>query len=235
MNRRTQWTIGITVIVLGAGVMGLAFFEEESSVRYVEDIQGDPGGHALGSFTLLGFPQPPVLTVVGADGSSMEQANPHYRNETRNVVAWQDDGVLYHSVHTVRVDGPDASGTSHWSLRNETRVAGQAETAFPITWSNWTIEGDHRVFLIQGFPDANGESPLIFGVFTGPLRDPMQPKPSQFEGHVMTSVDGVDVPSDALVYWVEEYTAGCSSKFIPPTVEEYGHGTNATYATNATY
>lgn len=232
MNRRTQAIIGVTVVLLGAGVVALGFLDDEATVRYVADIIEDPNGHASGKYTLLGVPQPRELAVIGSDGAGATQDNPSFVNETTRVVGWHRGGTLFVSTLTVTVEGPDAAGVSHWSVRNETREAGRPALVGPATQHNWTITGPHLVFLIEGFIDSNGDTPAVFGVYRGTLREPMQPKPSQFQGHVMTSLpDGSPVPGDALVYWVEEYTAGCSSKFLPPEArEEYSDKHNETVA-----
>lgn len=218
MNRRTQALIGATVLLLGVGVVALGYFEEETTVRYVEDLHADPDGHSAGTYTLLGIPQPPELHTAGADGTERVEANPAYANRTVDTVLWSHDGTDYLSTHTLTVDGPDADGTTHWTLRNETRRAGHADLAFPPTEESWAVTGLHTVFRIQAFQaDGASEPAVVWGVYKGPLRDPVQPKPSQFEGRL-----AADLPDGALVFDVEELTVGCSSKFLPPEVaEEY--------------
>lgn len=218
MNGGTGLIIGLTVIALGVGVVGLGFLEQEGQVRYVHDIVADPSAHATGSYTLLGMPQPPTLTGTG-EGGQKEVANPGYRDQTRQVVRWWQDGVQHFSTLTLRVDLGD--GTSHWSLQNQTRAPEHPDLAFPTTYENWTVQRPHVVFLIQGFEDRNGDTPYVFGIYEGVLRDPVQPKPSQFRGHVATQLPGgAPVPTGALLYHVDEYTAGCSSKFLPAEVRD---------------
>lgn len=216
MKLGTQLTIGLTVVALGVGVMALGFVDQEAAVRQVYDVTRDPGAHLGGPYTVVGIPQPEVLTTFASGGEAVKRPNPAFVNETRHHTAWDAaDGTRHVSTMVLRVDGPGADGVSHWSLRNETRVPGQGLVGAP-TFTNWTVSGPHMVILIQGFPDENGETPWLFGVYQGVLREPLQPKPSQFEGRVATVLPGgVPVPSGAVVFSVEEYTAGCSSKFIP--------------------
>ncbi len=220
MNTKTRLIIGATIVALGIGVISLGFIDQEGDVRYVNDIAERPEAHTSGSYTLLGMPQPRTFTTYGANGEVVE-ANPNYQPSTQRVVRWSQDGVEHFSTLTLAVDGP-SNGTSTWSLRNDTRIPTMGET-LPATWTNWTISRPHLVFQIQGFPDSNGIQPVVWGVYEGVLRDPLQAKPSQFVGRVASTLPGgIPVPAGALVYHVDEYTAGCSSKFLPPdVVEEY--------------
>lgn len=215
MRLGTQLTIGLTVVALGIGVVALGFVDQEAAVRQVSDVTRDPGAHTTGTYTLVGIPQPEILTTFASGGEAVQQPNPAHRNETRHHVAWDAaDGTRHVSTLILRVDGPDADGVSHWSLWNETRVPGRGLVGTPAR-TDWTVTGPHTVILIEGFPD-DGETPRMFGVYEGVLREPLQPKPSQFEGRVATALPGgVPVPDGAVVFAVEEYTAGCSSKFIP--------------------
>ncbi len=216
MNLRTQAIIGAVVIALGVGVVALGFVDQDANVRQVSEVLANPSAHASGTYTLVGIPQPKILTTFANGGSTVEQANAAYQNHTTRTTSWNEGETRYFSTHTLTVQGPGPDGTSHWSLQNRTTLPGSLEPAKPTTWTNWTLEGPHKVFLIQGFPDENGDSPLLFGVYKGVLREPLQPKPSQFEGRIATTLpSGADLPAGALVFMVEEYTAGCSSKFIP--------------------
>ncbi len=222
MNRRTQAIIGLTVVLLGVGVVALGFLDDEATVRYVEDLLRDPAAHAAGSYTVLGVPQPQQLTVTASDGASVVEVNPSFTNTTVNAVGWQLDGKLMVSTHTLSVLGPDpVTGVSQWSFRNETREAGRAAIIGEPREATWTMTGPHMVFLIEGFVNDNGEIPAVFGVYHGSLREPMQPKPSQFQGHLLTELaDGTPLPDGTLLFGVQEYTAGCSSKFLPPEARE---------------
>lgn len=219
MNARSGIIIGATLVAMGVGVVGLGFIEQEGQVRYVHDIVADPQAHRAGSFTLLGMPQPPVLSGIG-EGGDAEMPNPGYRDHTRHVVAWWQAGIQHFSTLTLRVELA-GDGTSHWSLHNVTRAPERPGHSFPATYENRTITAPHKVFLIQGFEDASGQSPYLFGVYEGVLRDPVQPKPSQFRGHVADRLPGgAAVPAGAIVYHIDEYTAGCSSKFLPAEVRD---------------
>ena len=211
MNRGTQAVIGATVILLGVGFVALGAFEDEQTVRHVDEVLADPAAHSAGAFTLIGIPQPETLKQQ--DGPA---PNPQRGNETRWLDAWSDGGVVMHSTHTTRVFvEPERSV---WHHTNRTQVAGQPNTA---TWTNstWTIDGPHTVFFIDGFIDANGETPSLWGVYEGTLRDAVQPKPSQFQGRITTHWEGTVLPDGALLYHVTEFTAGCSSKFLPDEYE----------------
>lgn len=212
MNRRTQAIIGATLALLGIGVVALGYLEDESTVRYVGDVLAEPTAHASGTYTLLGVPQPPTLQVAASDGSTEVRPNPDYAPETRHTTMEERDGRLVQVTRVVTVEGPDAQGATHWSLATTVRdpSTGATDGEPPRTWS---VTGTHLVFLIEGFPDGDGASPTVWGVYHGTLRDPIQPKPSQFEGRL-----AADVPEGALVYEVDTYTAGCSSKFLPPDV-----------------
>lgn len=214
MRLGTQLTIGLTVVALGVGVMALGLLDQEAAVRQVADVTADPAAHLAGTYTLVGIPQPELLTTfANGGGEPASRPNPQHQNETRHHVAWTaKDGSPRVSTLVLHVESRD--GESHWSLRNETRLPGQGLVG-PPTHTNWTVTGPHTVMLIQGFP-KDGETPWLFGVYEGVLREPLQPKPSQFEGRLATTLPGgVPVPAGALVFEVEEYTAGCSSKFIP--------------------
>lgn len=214
MNTRTRLIIGATIVLIGAGVVSLGFIEQEGAVRYVDDITERPNEHMSGTYTLLGMPQPRLL-----EGSVGEpQPNPDRADTLDHVIRWEQDGRVHITTLSITVDEP-GDGSSQWSLQNTTRIPSTGET-LPATWLNWTIDRPHIVFQIQGFPDANGIQPTIWGVYEGVLRDPVQPKPSQFEGRVTATIDDITLPDGAFVYHIEEYTAGCSSKFLPPDVQE---------------
>lgn len=201
MNGRTQLIIGLTVVALGVGFVALGLFEDEARVRQVADIVGAPEAHQEGTFTLIGIPQPEALATG---------PNPERINETRSVVAWEQAGTTYHSTHILAAsqNGPEIS----WSYTNRTQEPGKPATAVESGF-NWTSQG--TLFLIQGFPDSNGDTPWVWGVYNGVIRDPVQPKPSQFEGRLTQTVGSATLPAGAWVYDISEFTAGCSSKFLP--------------------
>ncbi len=214
MKTSSRLIIGLTIVAIGGGIVALGFIDQEGAVRYVSDITADPSGHSKGTYTLLGMPQPRLL-----EGSVGEpQPNPQRSDSVDHVIRWHAaDGIRITTLR-IQVDEP-GDGTSHWSIQNTTRDPATGE-ALPPTWQNWTIDRPHVVFQIQGFPDSNGIQPVIWGIYEGVLRDPVQPKPSQFEGRVITALDDVALPKGAFLYHVDEYTAGCSSKFLPPDVQE---------------
>ncbi len=216
MNIRTQLIIGAVVVALGVGVVMLGFVDQDSNVRQVHELLSSPDDHAKGTYTLVGIPQPEILTTFASGGDTVERVNAAFQNTTTRTIAWNQGDTRYFSTLSLTVAGPDENGTSHWSLQNRTTLPGSLDEALPTTWSNWTLTGPHKLFLIQGFVDENGDTPIVFGVYQGVLREPLQPKPSQFEGRLATALpDGTPLPSGAMLFWVDEYTAGCSSKFIP--------------------
>ncbi len=221
MEKRTQAIIAATLVALGIGVLALGLLEDESDVRYVHDILANPDKHQDGSYTLLGVPQPPTVPATAAGGATIMEPNPQWRNETRHVAAvWTHNGTPVQSVHITTVTVDAQTGISHWTFRNETRSPGQSEL-IDSQESSWTLTQPHKVFLIQGFPDGTGTQPLLWGILEGGLKDPMQITPSQFKGRLMTTLpDGNPLPPGALLYNTQEYTAGCSSKFLPPEAKE---------------
>lgn len=203
MQLRTQLIIGATLVALGMGVVALAYFDDEAQVRQVADVLADPDAHGSGTYTLIGIPQPERLV-------SLDHTEPN--PERINTTTWREAHGTLHTVHSITVVQDDSGST--WTHTNRTQEAGRPDTA---VWTNttWRIDGQHTVFLIQGFPDGNGETPWMWGVYDGTIRESIQPKPSQFEGRMATSLGGVDLPRGAWVFEVEEFTAGCSSKFLP--------------------
>jgi hypothetical protein len=219
MNGRTQLLIGLAVVVLGLGVVALAFLEDEASVRRVEDLVARPDRHDSGTYVLLGVPQPPEVPLTGSTGVVLA-ANPGWANATSSTEAWTHGSSTYYSTRVVSAtaDATDPTGqTFHWTWRNETRrLPSDPQLAFPAEERTWTTTGA-RAFTVQAFDDGDGDTPRVWALYGGPLKDPMQPKPSQFTGRLATALpDGSPIPEGALVYEVDEYKAGCSSKFLPP-------------------
>jgi len=209
MNGRTRLIIGVTLVATGLGVAALAFTSGDAAVRYVEDLIADPGAHQTGSFVLMGVPQPRDVPV--GDGMATNSA---YANSTVSVTAWSRDGVHYHSTHTLTAE-PEAGGV-RWTHLNETRRAGSPDVAFPSESTSWTLGS--LAFPVDAFDDGDGHTPRVWAVYDGVLKNPLQPKPSQFKGHLLTQLpDGSPVPDGALLYAVEPggITMGCSSKFLP--------------------
>ncbi len=215
MNGRTQLFIGLAVVLLGVGVVALAFVGDEARVRRVEDLLAEPAGHTQGDYVLLGVPQPAEVPVTEAAGVSLVP-NPAWSNATSSTVRWTGPDGTYYSTRTVTAD-EDADGTVHWAWRNETRrLPSDPALAFPAQETSWTTSGV-RAFTVQAFDDGDGDTPRVWALYGGPLKDPMQPKPSQFTGRLASALpDGSPLPDGVLVYEVDEYKAGCSSKFLPP-------------------
>lgn len=214
MNGRTQLLIGLAVVLLGLGVVALAFVGDEARVTRVEDVIADPARHGRADSILLGVPQPELVPVTAASGVELA-ANPAWSNRTATTVRWGDATGTYYSTRTVAVRALD--GAVEWTWRNETRrLPSDPQLAFPAEERAWTTTGA-RAFTVQAFDDGDGDTPRVWALYGGPLKDPMQPKPSQFTGRLASTLpDGSPLPDGVLVYEVEEYKAGCSSKFLPP-------------------
>lgn len=214
MNSRTQLLIGLTVVLLGIGLVALAFIEDEGSIRRVEDLLAKPHDHASGSYVLLGVPQPLQVPLATATGTTLT-ANDQWTNHTASTIRWSNATGTYYSTRTTTVHV--AGDTANWVWRNETRrLPADPELAAPVQTLTWTTTGI-QVFTVQAFDDGDGNTPRVWATYDGPLKDPMQPKPSQFTGRLATTLpDGRLAPDGLLVYEVAEYKAGCSSKFLPP-------------------
>lgn len=215
MQRRTQVLIGVAVVALGLGAWGLGLADGQSSVRRVEDVIAEPQRYSAGDTVLLGVPQPAEIPIAAAQGTVL-RANPSWSNMTSSTVRWMaDDGSPWYSTRTVTAD---TQGTvTKWTYRNETRaLPADPEPAFDPVVVEWTTSAA-RVFAIEAFHDATQDTPRIWGIYSGVLKDPMQPKPSQFTGRLLDVLpDGRPTPDGAFLYDVDEFKAGCSSKFLPP-------------------
>lgn len=214
MIASTHLLIGLAVVGLGLGLVGLAFYEDDAAVRRVEDLLADPARHDDGAFVLLGVPQPPEVPLTGAQGVTLA-ANPDWANTTSSTLRWQAGGETYYSTRTVAVhlDGDTAT----WTYTNTTRRLPSDPQAVsePITVT-WQTTGT-RTFTVQAFDDGDGDTPRVWALYGGVLKDPMQPKPSQLTGHLATTTpDGVPLPDGVFIWQVSDFKAGCSSKFLPP-------------------
>lgn len=214
MNGRTRLLIGLAVIALGLGLVALAFYEDDAAVRRVEDLLADPEGHDAGSFVLLGVPQPSEVPVTSSAGVAL-QPNDDWTNTTSSTIRWSRDGLSVYSTRTVQVavDGEQAT----WTYTNTTRrLPTDGEPLEPPTTRTWQTAAT-RAFTVQAFDDGDGSTPRVWALYDGPLKDPMQPKPSQLTGHLATALpDGSPVPDGAFIWLVSDFKAGCSSKFLPP-------------------
>jgi hypothetical protein len=216
MQRRTQVLIGLAVVALGIGAWALGLASGQSSVHRVEDVVAAPAQFDSGSHVLLGVPQPSEVPVSAQEGTVL-RPNDQWSNTTSSTVHWTDaQGNGWYSTRTVTITA--AADATHWSYRNETRrLPADPAPALPPVTMEWTTPATTRAFAIEAFHDATTDTPRIWGLYSGLLKDPMQPKPSQFTGHLLATLpDGRAVPDGAYLYDVQEYKAGCSSKFLPP-------------------
>lgn len=223
MRPRTRVLAAVAVLAIGAGTLLLASTQGEASVRFVEQVTADPAAHTRGPYTLMGIPQPEQVPATGPNGTRLVP-NPNYRNLTRATVKWMHEGAEVYSTHTLEVR-QDPQGTL-WTFRNETRrLPTDAQLALPAVTAEWRLGGLGQVFPVAAFADPAHQR--VWAWYDRAPGTPLQPKPSQFTGHLMTHLpDGTPLPDGALVYRVESYTAGCSSKFLPPELQEkYGNGT----------
>lgn len=201
MKRATQAIIGTTMLLLGAAFVLWGLLDEESNVRQVEAVLADPQAHTNGAYTVMGIPQ-----VNGT-------AERHHRWTTQDGV----DVVTTLTLHAVRQatgPGPETSAEhTTWTLRNRTVATGTG-TVLADANTTWTLAGPHQVFLVENFHTDSNPRQALWAIYAGTLREPLQPKPSQFTGQVSMQ-HGVPL------LMVEEVTVGCSSKFLP---EEYQEG-----------
>ena len=216
MQRRTQVLIGLALVALGVGAWALGLADAGSAVRRVEDLQAQPGRYTSGETVLVGVPQPEEVPVSASEGTVL-RPNPAWSNATSSTVRWSDGNGTWYSTRTVSLVAVTEHATL-WSYRNETRrlPADPAPAVAPIVLT-WSTPPQARAFAIEAFHDATADTPRIWGLYAGLLKDPMQAKPSQFTGHLLSTLpDGRPVPDGAFLYEVSEYKAGCSSKFLPP-------------------
>lgn len=223
MNARSRLVIGACILALGAGTLWVAATQSQDDVRYVQDLLARPADHREGTFTLMGIPEPEEVPVMRADGGTM-LANPLFTNETRDTVAWTKDGVVQYSTRILRTE-PQADGTLRWSFRNETRLLPADPAPVSVSQSEWNFGRAAEAFPVVGFsPDGrvHPDTPRVWAVYGKAPEHPMQPKPSQFTGRLLSTLpDGTAIPEGALIYEVTQFTAGCSSKFLPPAYADY--------------
>lgn len=218
MNRRSRVLIGASILAIGAVTFWLAATQAQPDVRQVGDVVADPQAHGSGRFTLVGVPEAELIPVTTANGMALEQ-NPQWSNMTRRTVTWFENGETRFSTHTLRVEA--RGGQLHWSFRNETRRTPAEPIIGTPVEARWTHGDAGQAFPVEAFAQGPGGPTRIWALYGKAPEAPLQPKPSQFKGHLMTSLpDGSPVPEGALVWIVEEYTAGCSSKFLPPEAQQ---------------
>lgn len=217
MRPSTPLLAATALIVVGAATFFLAASQGEASVRQVEQVVGDPAAHAHGTYTLVGIPQPDLVPGTGPEGTRL-MVNEDAVNETRAVIAWNAGGIAYHSVLSTRV--AEQEGAFVWSVRNETRVVGAPAPA-SVANTTFRLPGSGLVFPVQAFDIGGGPLPAVWAWYDQGTKDPLQAKPSQFIGRLLTDLpDGAPVPNGVLIWKVDSYLASCSSKFTPPEVAE---------------
>src|SRR5690349_1841221 len=169
MQRRTQILIGLAVVALGVGAWALGLAEGGSTVRRVEDVIAEPARYTSGSTVLLGVPQPEQVPVSAAEGTVL-RPNEAWSDTVSSTVRWIDgNGSTWYSTRTVKVAQEGAA--LHWAYRNETRaLPADPSPAFPPVTMEWTTEGQ-RAFTIEAFHDATQDTPRIWGLYSGVLKD----------------------------------------------------------------
>lgn len=213
MRLSTRFWIGGALLLTGLSVATLAMLGGGSDVRQVADVLAAPGAHVRGSYTLVGVPEPAQVPV-----SAGMAPNPDATNETTTVAVWARGTTTYHSALHLHAESCGVTCT-RFTFTNATRVAGRDALAWPAATTNWTVQG--HVFPVRGFQSGSTVPPTIWAVYTGAVKDPLQPKPSQFTGRLATAApDGTPLPPGAYVFQVDSYVAGCSSKFIPPEEQQ---------------
>lgn len=156
MNRRSQLIIGIALIAMGIGVYSLGLLEQESTVRYVTQLQEAPADHESGEYTLLGIPQPSESTVW-------------FQDKTGTTLTSTEATLASHE-----------NGVAQWNV-TATVQATDKQTPEAVTTATWSTEATH-VFPVQDFGE-HGQS--VWVVYDGVLPEELRPKPSQLTGHLI--------------------------------------------------
>lgn len=222
MNAGTRVLVAVAILGAGATTFWLAATQSQAAIRQVPDVLADPAAHMAGSYTMLGVPQPRAIPLTGPNGTYLAP-NPAFADTITTTQGWTRDGTRYFS--TLRLSANETAGQVTWTLRNETRRSpADAEPAFPPTESTWTFGHAGQVFPVEALAGV-GQTPVRVWAWYGEAPEhPLQPKPGQFTGHLMSALpDGTPLPPGALVYQVDSFLVGCSSKFLPPgAAERYG-------------
>ncbi|MEA3190074.1 MAG: hypothetical protein QOD77_656 [Thermoplasmata archaeon] len=222
MNARSRLLVGVAILAAGAATFWLAASQSEAAVRQVPEILADPAAHTTGSWTMLGVPQPRQIPLTGPNGTYLAP-NPAFSDAIAWTQGWTQDGVRLYS--TLRLSIEETNGEVAWTLRNETRRSpADPEPALPPTETAWRLGRAGQVFPVEALAGV-GETPArVWAWYDAAPEHPLQPKPGQFTGRLLTALpDGTALPPGALVYQVDGYLVGCSSKFLPPGAEErYG-------------
>ncbi len=218
MNGRTRALVGASILALGAATFWLAASQAQADVRQVGEVILDPDSHMQGHFTMVGVPQAETIPITAPQGVVLT-ANPAWRNETRTTTSWTQDGTKFYSLHILRVAATPQG--LEWTFRNETRrTPADTNLAFAPIEESWVSGAAGQAFPIEAFASGPGGPARIWALYGKATEHALQPKPSQFKGHLLATLpNGAPVPDGVLVWIVEEYTAGCSSKFIPPEAQ----------------
>jgi hypothetical protein len=211
MTPRTYWMVGVAIVLLGLGVVSMGWLQQDDNVRQVGHVVAEPERYQDGTWVLVGLPQTPQVPVMGERGQILIN-NSAYQNETVHIAAWSLQGRPVQSRIVLGVE-QDATG-SYWSFTNTTTAPGNP-TILDEQSANWSLRAGPLVFQVEGFEVGGASHTRIWAIYDGVMREPLQPKPSQFKGRLMSEMAGVALPPGALVYGVEQVTVGCSSKFLP--------------------
>ena len=212
MIRSTQGLIGVALLALAAVFVGLAFVDQEAQATRIPDVLA-----GRDRATLLAIPQPPMVPLLGGDALVPNQ---DYRDTASWQKAWTAaDGTRHHAVYALTLASANGT-TTQWDLLNTTRLAGAAQP-HAITRAGWTLEG-YLAVPADDFADGDAYTPRLWTLIPAQLvREPLQPKPSQFTGGLLRTLpDGTPLPDGALLWAVEDFKVGCSSKFLPPEERE---------------
>jgi len=228
MNVRTRLLVGAALLAVAGGTFWVAASQSQADVLYVEQVLAAPAAHRTGSWTLLGIPQPEQVPFTSGNGTVL-LANAQYANATVETIHWGTGDAERFATHTLAVT-PQADGRLLWSFRNETRRTPADPTPLSVTARSWTYGRLGQAFPVTAFAAAaagHADTPRVWAVYADAPEHPMQPKPSQFTGHLLSALpDGTVLPDGANVYVVSQFTAGCSSKFLPPDVaQQYAQST----------
>lgn len=222
MNAKSRLLVGLALLAVGGATLWAAATQAQSDVRYVDALLARPAVHMAGTYTLMGVPQPEEVPYTGPTGLVLAP-NPRFANETRSTVSWQGpEGRLY-STHILGVT-EQADGLLRWSFRNETRRIPADVAPLTVLQANWTLGRAGEAFPVVAFtPDGivRPDTPRVWAHYGKAPEHPIQPKPSQLTGRLMATLpDGTPLPEGASIYHVETFTAGCSSKFLPPEAQK---------------
>lgn len=213
MKLQTQAFVGILVIAIGAATLILASQGADDHVRLLEDLEKDPAAHQAGSFTLLGVAEPARVPLTGPNGTRMAD-NPQAPTQLTWTRGWREGGETRFSRVSLALSQSEGRLSYAWS--NETRRL-PTDAPLSVTYGNGSLAFTGVLTAVRGFDDGDGHTPMLWALLEKAPSEPLQPKPGQFTGHLLGQLpDGSPLPPGALVYQVSTYTAGCSSKFLPP-------------------